>query len=94
MFDSLRTWRRAGTVAGPIGMEPPDLTIGFAPQGPAVLVHQLVVEAAHQDQVVQVRPASPLPPPVPAGGPPDGGAGDTLAGAAATASTDPAARFV
>jgi len=35
---------------------------GPAPDGPPVLVDQLVVEAAHQDEVVQVRAPSALPP--------------------------------
>ncbi len=54
--------RRSGTVAGPVGVEPPDRAVPIPLEAPPVLVDQPVVECAHQDQVVQVGPAPVLPP--------------------------------
>src|SRR6266496_5601600 len=43
-------------------MEPPNVAVPIPTEPPPVLVDQLVVEAAHQHQVVQVGTSSVLPP--------------------------------
>jgi hypothetical protein len=60
-FHRFRRRRRPRPVPGPVEMEPPNRAVRVAFQAPSVLVNQLVVERAHQDQVVQVGPAFVLP---------------------------------
>ncbi len=54
---------RAGQVRGPVRAEPFHRGAPVPLQPPPVLVHQTVMEAAHQDQVVQLGATAVLPPP-------------------------------
>src|SRR6266545_977032 len=53
---------RSRPIACSVGTEPSDGAVLCPPDGPGVLVHELVMERAYQQQVVQVGPASLIPP--------------------------------
>src|SRR4029077_4398252 len=53
---------RTCVVAAPIWADPGDVAARLVADGPAVLVHELVVKRAHQHQVVEIGSAPLLPP--------------------------------
>lgn len=58
----LAGWIRTRVVGSPVGTEPPELTARIPAELPAVLVHELVMKGADQQEVAQVRGAASLPP--------------------------------
>src|SRR5919204_4946177 len=62
LFYVLEGGRRSGPVADPVGIGPLHLPVRVPAHRPSVLVHQLVVGAAQQEQVVQIGPSAPRPP--------------------------------